>query len=134
MTVRVGVGVSDDLDPVDAFASAARAAAAGLDSSCDLALVFASPQHLDGTEALLDAVHCELEPRALIGCGAGGVLGGGRELEVGPGAVVWALAAPDARIEAHHFDATGPVEAGTIEGLPEPGELGDALILLADPY
>jgi small ligand-binding sensory domain FIST len=47
--------------------------------------------------------------------------------------VVWALAAPDARIETHHLDAA-PSQAGDIDGLPDPGELGEALILLADPY
>jgi small ligand-binding sensory domain FIST len=134
MAVCVAVGVSDELDTVEAFADAARAAADGLDGRCDLALVFASAQHLPDSEELLAAVHGELDPRALIGCGAGGVLGGGRELEVGPGAVVWALAAPQARIATHHFAAAAPVESGVIEGLPDPAELGEALILLADPY
>jgi small ligand-binding sensory domain FIST len=134
MAVRVAVGVSDLPDPVEAFASAAQSASAGLDdASCDLALVFASAQHLGGSQALLDAVHSELDAGSLIGCGAGGVLGGGRELEVGPGAVVWALAAPDARIATHHLEAA-PAEADRIDGLPDPADLGEALILLADPY
>src|SRR4051794_21305760 len=106
MAVRVAVGVSDLPDPVEAFAAAARASASDLGSSrCDLAMIFASAAHLTDSEALLDAVHSELDAGALIGCGAGGVLGGGRELEVGPGAVVWALAAPDATIATHHLDA-----------------------------
>jgi small ligand-binding sensory domain FIST len=134
MAVRVAVGVSDLPDPVEAFASAARSASAGLDeASCDLAVVFASAQHLGGSQDLLDAVHSELDAGSLIGCGAGGVLGGGRELEVGPGAVVWALAAPDARIATHHLEAA-PAEGARIDGLPDPADLGEALILLADPY
>jgi small ligand-binding sensory domain FIST len=134
MAVRVAVGVSDQLDPVEAFASAARTAALDLGERCDLAVVFASPQHLEGSEALLEAVHAELEPRGLIGCGAGGVLGAGREFESGPGAVVWALAAPDARIATHYFDAPPPIGNGLIEGLPSDEELGEALVVLADPY
>jgi small ligand-binding sensory domain FIST len=134
MAVRVAVGVSDELDPVEAFGAAARDVAADLgDRHCDLALVFASAQHLGGSRELLDAVHAELDADALIGCGAGGVLGGGRELEVGPGAVVWALAAPDARIATHHLDAA-PTQGAEIDGLPDPADLGEALILLADPY
>ena len=31
-----------------------------------------------------------IDPRALIGCGAGGVLGAGRELESGTAIAVWA--------------------------------------------
>jgi small ligand-binding sensory domain FIST len=134
MAVRVAVGVSDERDPAEAFAAAARAAAGDLgDARCDLALVFASAQHLPDAQALLDAVHTELDVAALIGCGAGGVLGGGREMEIGPGAVVWALAAPGARVETHHLEAAS-LEATAIEGLPAAAELGEALILLADPY
>ena len=124
MAVRVAVGVSDELDPVEAFTSAARSAANRLDTTCDLALVFASAQHLADSDAILGPVHGELAPRALIGCGAGGVLGGGRELEGGPGAAVWALAAPDAVIETHHLSTDAP----------QPDPLGEALIMLADPY
>ncbi len=124
MAVRVAVGVSDQLDPIEAFESAARTAATDLGgNSCDLALVFASAEHLAGSGEILDAVHGELEPGALIGCGAGGVLGGGRELEAGPGAVVWALAAPAAQIATHH-----------LEDMPDADALGEALIVLADPY
>jgi small ligand-binding sensory domain FIST len=134
MAVRVAVGVSDEPDPEAAFTAAARSAAVDLgDTRCDLALVFASAQHLGDSRSLLDAVHSELDIGALVGCGAGGVLGGGRELEVGPGAVVWALAAPDARIETHHLEAPA-AEAAAIEGLPATTELGEALVLLADPY
>ena len=46
----------------------------------------------------------DLEPRHLIGCGAGGVVGGGREIEEGPAAVVWAAAMPEAEIATHHFE------------------------------
>ena len=46
---------------------------------------------------MLSEVHERLEPRHLIGCGAGGVVGGGREIEEGPGAVVWAASLPGGR-------------------------------------
>jgi small ligand-binding sensory domain FIST len=83
---------------------------------------------------ILSTVHERLEPRSLIGCGAGGVLGAGRELESGPGAVVWGLSAPEARIVTHHLEAEPADDGIAISGLPEPGELGDGVILLADPY
>jgi small ligand-binding sensory domain FIST len=135
MAVSVAVGVSDQLDPVEAFDLAAAEAAAGLTGGrCDLAIVFAAAPHLTHVKPILSTVHERLEPRSLIGCGAGGVLGGGRELESGPGAVVWGLSAPGARIATHHLEAEPADDGIAISGLPEPGEWGDGVILLADPY
>jgi small ligand-binding sensory domain FIST len=134
MAVQVSVGVSESFDTVEAFTEAASEAAAGLDGGCDLALVFAGAPHLGRGKWILSTVHEQLEPRNLIGCGAGGVLGSGREIEEGPGAVVWALRAPEAEIATHHLEAE-PVEGGVaIAGLGDLGTLGDSLIVLADPH
>ena len=134
MTLSVSVGLSDELDPVEAFGLAAAEAARGLDGDCDLALVFAGAPHLGHSKWIVSEVHDRLAPRALIGCGAGGVLGRGREIEAGPGAVVWALSAPEATIATHHFEAEQDTEGVALRGLPEPGGLGEALLVLADPY
>jgi small ligand-binding sensory domain FIST len=128
------VGVSDELDPVEAFGEAAAEAGRRLGGDCDLALVFAGAPHLGHAKWILSEVHDRLEPRSLIGCGAGGVLGAGREIEEGPGAVVWALSAPGARIATHHFEVEPAAEGVGLSGVPEPPALGEALILLADPY
>jgi small ligand-binding sensory domain FIST len=134
MTVSVAVGVSDELDPVEAFGIAAAEAGRGLDGDCDLALVFAAAPHLGHAKWILSEVHERLAPRSLIGCGAGGVVGAGREIEEGPGAVVWALAAPGAEIATHHFEAEPAADGVTLRGLPAPTGLGEALLVLADPY
>jgi small ligand-binding sensory domain FIST len=134
MTVSVAVGVSDELDPVEAFGIAAAEARRGLDGDCDLALVFAGAPHLGHAKWVLSEVHERLDPSSLIGCGAGGVVGAGREIEEGPGAVVWALAAPDAQIATHHFEAEPAADGVALRGLPEPADLGEALLVLADPY
>ncbi len=134
MAVSIAVGVSDELDPVEAFAAAADSAATGLGARCDLAIVFAAAPHLGHAKTILSEVHSRLAPRSLIGCGAGGVLGGGREMESGPGAAVWALSAPGGEICTHHFEVE-PADGGrTLNGLPEPEGLGEALVVLADPY
>ncbi|HEX2468129.1 MAG TPA: FIST C-terminal domain-containing protein [Solirubrobacterales bacterium] len=133
--VQVAVGISESFDAVEAFSDAAAEAAACLDGSCDLALVFAGAPHLGRGKWILSAVHERLEPGNLIGCGAGGVLGAGREIEEGPGAVVWALHAPTAEIATHHFEVER-VDAGGLEvtGLDEPASLGEAMIVLSDPH
>ncbi|HXV52732.1 MAG TPA: FIST N-terminal domain-containing protein [Solirubrobacterales bacterium] len=134
MALEVAVGVSDDPDPAAAFGAAAAEVRAGLDGRCDLAVVFAGAPHLPEAESILPIVDERLRPASLIGCGAGGVLGAGRELESGPGAVVWGLSAPGSRIGTMHLRAEQAEDGIAVAGLPEPDELGEAMILLADPY
>ncbi|MGH2951898.1 MAG: FIST N-terminal domain-containing protein, partial [Solirubrobacterales bacterium] len=134
MAVRIAVGTSDGIDAVEAFDEAAREAARALDGPCDLALVFAGAPHLGHAKWLLSTVHEALEPRHLIGCGAGGVVGSGREIEEGPGAVVWALSAPAAEIATHHLEAEPGPEGVAVRGLPAGGEAAEAMVVLADPY
>jgi small ligand-binding sensory domain FIST len=132
---RVGAGVSTEADPGIAATRAADAAAAGLPSSpADLAVVFASGRHLERPDAVLDAVHSRLAPVALIGCGAGGVLGGGREHEDAAGVAVWALSLGGAGTVTP-FQAEASVGSEEDE-IAIAGDLAaaDATILLTDPY
>lgn len=135
MSVAVAVGISDDFDAVSAFDEAAASAREGLGgASCDLCLVFAGAPHLGHADGILAVVHGQLAPRVLIGCGAGGVVGGGREIEEGTGAVVWALSAPDATIEPLELTTASVDDGIALGGLPEdPSEYGEAMIVLADP-
>jgi small ligand-binding sensory domain FIST len=88
MSVKIAVGVSESFDPVEAFSEAADEAARRLDARCDLCVLFAGAPHLPLSKWILSAVHERLDPVHLIGCGAGGVVGAGREIGEGPGAVV----------------------------------------------
>jgi small ligand-binding sensory domain FIST len=131
MPARIAVGLSESFDPVEAFGDAARKAAAELDGPCDLCVLFAGPPHLGHAKWLLSTVHDELAPANLIGCGASGVVGDGREIEGGAGAVVWAASLPGVDVATHHL--TADPQAGEIAGVP--ADLGaDAMVLLADPY
>jgi small ligand-binding sensory domain FIST len=134
MTVRVAVGASESFDSVEAFDDAAAQAADGLGIPCDLCLVFAGAPHLSRAKWILSAVHDRLAPANLIGCGAGGVVAGGREIEEGPGAVVWALSAPDATIATHHLRVEQAGDEFEVVGLPNGEEVGEAMVVLADPY
>jgi len=134
MPVEVSVGLSEAEDASLAFTAAAEEAAAGLDGSCDLCVVFVGMPHLGSEREILDIVRSRLTPDSLIGCGAGGVIGSGRELEGGSGAVVWALSAPQAEISVRAL-TTLPTDDGIVlGGLPDdPALYGDAMIVLADP-
>jgi small ligand-binding sensory domain FIST len=133
--VKVGAGVRAELDPMEAGTAAARDAAAALGGApVDLAMVFASGRHLGAPEAVLEAVHSVLAPRELVGCGAGGVLGTGRELESGTGLAVWAASfegAGDAR--PFHATLTEQGSQRAISGLPRLNGASGGVIL-PDPY
>jgi small ligand-binding sensory domain FIST len=142
-TVRTSVGASESFDTVEAAAEAADRARAGLEPTCDLAVVFASGHHLAMAKWLLSEVHDRLEPRALIGCGAGGTVAGGHELEETPGIAIWAASLPGAEIETMHLTAERDAQGFRLLGLPvsllEPANADEAggdesLIALCDPF
>lgn len=132
--VTAGAGLATDADARMGAAEAAAAAMAGLAGPPDLAVVFASGAHVATPEVTLEAVQQVLGASTLIGCGAGGVLGRGRELEAGTAVAVWA-ASFGARGEALAFHANLDLDDDelTVDELPElAGASG--VILLPDPY
>ncbi len=132
MSTRAGAAVSTEHDPLAAGVEAGRAAAAALgESDPDLAVVFASGAHLAAPEATLAGITSVIDPQALIGCGAGGVLGDDRELESGTALTVW-MATFDGGGSVTPFHAS-LAESGEIDGLPEL-DGASAAILLPDPY
>jgi small ligand-binding sensory domain FIST len=135
MSVRIGAAVSVHGDTSEAAAEAARAAAASLRGEhAHLALVFASGEHLGAPERALEAVGTVLEPDALAGCAAGGVLGKGRELEGGTALAVWAATfGEEGRALPFHATVVEDGPTAVIEGLPSLAGSSGA-ILLADPY
>jgi small ligand-binding sensory domain FIST len=134
MPVRIGTGLSMVPDPREAAIEAAGLAAAALDGErCDLAVVFASGAYLAAPETTLEAVHEALAPEGLIGCGAGGVIGHGREIEDGTAVSVWAADLGQGTATAFHA-AVQELEAGAgaLTGMPELAGAG-GVILLVDP-
>ncbi|MFL5820841.1 MAG: FIST N-terminal domain-containing protein [Solirubrobacteraceae bacterium] len=132
MAVRIGSGVSTQPDARVGAIEAAAAAGEGLAGvPAELAVVFASGTHLAAPEATLEGVKEALMPRHLIGCGAGGVLAAGQELEEGTAVVAWAAAFEDGEVTTFH--ASADADDGAIAGLPDLTE-ASASILLPDPY
>jgi small ligand-binding sensory domain FIST len=134
MGVRIGCGLSTESDAREGAGEAAHAALRALDGAdVDLAVVFASGTHLAAPEATLEAAHDALSPRALIGCGAGGVLGAAHEIEDGTAVAVWAAHLDGGRATPFQAETVDVEEGVAIAGLPEL-EGAAAAILLADPY
>jgi small ligand-binding sensory domain FIST len=134
VSVRIGCGLSTGLDPRVAAIEAgqqARAALAG--AQADVACVFVSGAHLAAPEATLEGVYEALAPPVLAGCGAGGVLGDGREVERGTAVAVWAAALDGGRAEAFHLDVARGPDVLAVSGLPDLDD-ATAIVLLPDPY
>jgi small ligand-binding sensory domain FIST len=134
MPATIATGLASADGGTASFEAAASAAADGLEGrTADLAAVFAGADSLAHVEEGLAAVRERLAPGVLVGCGAQGVVGEGRELETG-GVSVWAASLPGARLESFHLEA---VPAGgsavAVTGLPDLDE-AQAVVIFVDPY
>src|SRR3954468_6554168 len=132
--MRIATGLVESDGGVDAFAEAASRAQLGLGGArADLVAVFAGGANVSSAEDGLAAVEARLGSHALMGCGAQGVLGSGRELEQG-GVVVWAASLGGGEAQSFHLEPVGSGDGGlVIAGLPELDD-ADAVFMLADPY
>ncbi|HXQ24686.1 MAG TPA: FIST N-terminal domain-containing protein [Candidatus Acidoferrales bacterium] len=74
------------------------------DATPDLVVVFVSHHHGSGFDRV-PAVAAGFGAGVLIGCSAGGVIGGGREVEQLPGVSVTAAVLPDVVLQPFHLDA-----------------------------
>ncbi|MDX6668433.1 MAG: hypothetical protein QOK04_1813 [Solirubrobacteraceae bacterium] len=135
MPVRIGSALSTQGDTRVGATEAAMTARASLAGApVDLAVVFASGAHLAAPEATLEGVHEALAPRELIGCGAGGILGGRREIEGGTAVAVWAASFQDeGAVSTFRAEASESDDGIDVEGLPDL-DGARAAILLPDPY
>jgi small ligand-binding sensory domain FIST len=134
MTVRIACGLSTAQDPhAGALEAAATVAAELHGASIDLAVLFASGAHLAAPAVTLEGVHDVLEPDVLVGCGAGGIVGGGREIEGGTAVTVWAASFDDGAVSTFHAEVQEVDDGVAISGMPDLSGAGGAL-LLPDPY
>ena len=90
----------------------------------DLVVAFVSHHHATGYDRVPELVRAHLPGGLLIGCSAGGVIGGGHEVEEAPGFSLTAARLPDVTIT--------PLAATTPE-LPHLPGTPPQMILLADP-
>jgi small ligand-binding sensory domain FIST len=134
MPVRIGTGLSLVPDARTGALEAATAAANLLGGApCDLAIVFAAGAHLAAPEATLAAIHEILAPEGLVGCGAQGVIGRGREIEAGTAISIWAASLGEGSATTFHAQVEELEEGtGALTGMPDLSG-ADGAIMLADP-
>lgn len=133
----VGAGLSSNQDGLEAVRAALDSALAPLDGATpDLVCVFIAPQFEDEQRAMLDAVVERVGGAAVLGCLAGGVIGGAVEVEDAPAVSVWAAALPGGVVRPFRLTFEREEEHAVIEGLDEipAGEPDPVLVLVADGY
>jgi small ligand-binding sensory domain FIST len=105
----------------------------GPDNPPDLALLFVTPPHAGALEDAARAIRDMLHPRALLGCAAVSVVGGGREVEQSPGVSLWAgMTGP---VTPFHLTVVDTPDGQTVTGWPD--DIDDdpsALLLIPDPF
>jgi small ligand-binding sensory domain FIST len=103
------------------------------DSPPDLALVFVTPVHAAALDEIASTIRATLAPRALLGCAAVSVLGGGREVERGPGISLWA--GRTGPVSPFHLSVAQSPDGLTFTGWPEdlPAD-PSGLLLIPDPF
>ncbi len=105
----------------------------------DLAVTFVSEQHQREYERLPALVRGELAPRCLVGCSAGGVVGGGHEIERQAGVSLTVAVLPDVAVTPFHLESdvlparTAPAAAWE-QSTGIATARASALVLLPDPF
>jgi len=134
--LRVGAGLSTDLDPLTAAAEAATEAAATIGGEMpNLVVAFVADEHRDAFEDVAALLNERFAGAAILACTAQGVVGGSRELESGPAVSVWAGFLPDTTVQpfALDFVEVGDGE-GEYSGWPEQLSPDACLLMLCDRF
>ena len=103
-----------------------------------LALAFITPHFAEFYGGLHETLRRSLDPGTLLGCSAGGVIGGGEEVEQLPAVTLVAARLPDVTVRPFHLDGELP----DLDGPPDSWErlMGverheeAQFVLLADPF
>ena len=129
-----------DADLVAAVALAADEVEADLQGrKPDLLVVFLSPHYANGFERVPEILAARFGGGLLLGCSAGGVIGGGHEIEERPGLSLTAASLPGVELTPFHVasDALPAPDAPTTEWEQALGVSQKAMpqfLLMPDPF
>ncbi len=138
--MRWSSAISDNADLAVAIRDAATEAIAGLEGEpAHLAVVFVSTHHYGGFDLVPELLKPLLGDALLLGCSAGGVIGGGHEVEQRPGFSITLASLPGVEIapftvtddELPNEDASPDAWAALVHATPDSNP---HFVLLADPF
>lgn len=133
----MGAGLSTHEDGREAARLALDAALAQLGGDpADLVLLFVAPQHEDVQRAIIDIATERVEGATVLGCSAGGVIGGAREIEDAPAVAAWAASLPGIGVQPFRLTFQREEDHAIVEGLEDlpPSDAEPVILMLADPF
>ena len=102
-TMRFHSAVSDDEDTPSAVGGAIEQTRGALGDEVDVAFVFFTADHKGDAETIVERIWLKLDPQAVVGCSAEGVIGADVEIERKPGLTILAASMPDVRVHPFYF-------------------------------
>lgn len=108
-------------------------------NSIDLAIVFISSHHLSDPNRIPNLLQQKLKSKHVVGCSAGGVIGGGKEIEQRPGISVTCGHLPEVKLTPFHINNE---DLPDLDASPESwenitrtfAENDPQFIILSDPF
>lgn len=129
--------LSESGDLATAIDEASASLAEQLPGGADLLIAFVSPHHAAGWQLLPAKLRERFPGALLLGCSAGGVIGGDHEVERAPGLALAAARLPGVSIVPFHLEGDEVPEPGDAEWadlLPIVAGSQPHFVLLADPF
>jgi small ligand-binding sensory domain FIST len=102
--MKFHASVSDHESTDAALDVVVESAREALGDGVDAAFVFFTPHHAEEAQTLIDRLAKDLDPQAVIGCSAEGIIGGDSEIERAPGLALLAARLPGVRVQPFHLD------------------------------
>ena len=132
---RCGDGLAVDADLTVAAEAATRAALEPLRGRTpDLMFAFVCGDDPGQTAGALERAAAISGATTALGCSAGGVIGGGRGVELASAVSVWAAVLPDVRLRSFHLEVLRSSESIAVVGMPVQRADDEVAVVLADPY
>lgn len=132
------VALSQESNPAMAAQAVSQSVHEALgEGGCHLAFVFFSPHFSLEIQSIIEMIHENLRPRALIGCMGEGVIGGEKEIEEHPGLVLWGIRNTGMQVVPFMLTSKIEGEAPSLEGWPvglESSAHPHTFFLFADPF
>jgi small ligand-binding sensory domain FIST len=101
--MRFCSAISDDQSTDAAVEQVINDARRELGDKIDVVFAFFTAHHREESARLLERLWLQLDPQAIVGCSAEGVIGGDREIERLPGLAILAGELPSVRIHPFHI-------------------------------
>jgi small ligand-binding sensory domain FIST len=137
-SAQFAAALSTAVETETAVAEVCAAAMNELAQRPDLAMLFASPHHLDNFEKAARDICSAIGSDVLLGCTGESIIGGDREIEQAPAISLWLASLPGTTVTPMHLEFNQTPDGGTFGGwpadLPAQWPQSAAMLLLGEPF